>query len=586
MLRPNRQILFTFAALACLAWPRSIAAQSGFSDDFEAPTFNPFWTVTQQQGGAVSLCTGQNHTPGGKQSACFSAFDVAGQKGLSLQHQFISPTSGDFSVWFYDSLQTYYNFLHLNSSAGPSVFVGTQDFDPSCYSAALDTSAGRIGPNANCGPFPQASTTPLLRSIGWHKFEINVANSSLSILIDGVQVLSVSGRYSFDLLTLESFGPEATSSTTYFDDFSLSTGCQLDPASLKVFADVPDSLDGHPTSIKATFTPTIAGNPETLANAARMCGFAGFDWIQTITTMPCVSPFHASFPSALEPQNICAANGSLTAPPAFNDPPPGGYTYLPGYNPFPFYYPSSAALSQEQFPGSCVNVAGTCIRLVSSDDLTLGFFDAPANPCLPGGNTLLFCGGFANSPGSFMGFTTSLVGILQGGSPSPTLLDSNGHPFQWSWTDTYNGTSGGIPTTFNTQPVDPGGTGGIRVVSIGNVLQTPPDVMCSATPDILWPPDGKSVQVTLSGTVTAGTAPIVPGAVDYSVMDEYGLVQPSGNISFDPGGTFSVGVPLIASRKGNDPDGRRYTIVVTARDQIGNAGSCSITVIVPHDQGN
>ncbi len=131
-------------------------------------------------------------------------------------------------VWFYDSGeqysdQTYYNFLNLgnsNSSALPSVFVGTQDFDPTCYEAALDTSSGRTGPNGTCGPFPGPATTNVLRTVGWHKLEINVAASNLSILIDGGQVLSAPGSYDFDFLNLEMFGPEASSANTYFDDFS------------------------------------------------------------------------------------------------------------------------------------------------------------------------------------------------------------------------------------------------------------------------------------------------------------------------------------------------------------------------------
>jgi hypothetical protein len=70
------------------------------------------------------------------------------------------------------------------------------------------------------------------------------------------------------------------------------------------------------------------------------------------------------------------------------------------------------------------------------------------------------------------------------------------------------------------------------------------------------------------------------------VTDEYGQVQPSG--SFAPGadGSYSFGVPLVAARNGDDRDGRTYTIVVGARDAIGNVGSCSTVVTVPHDQGN
>jgi hypothetical protein len=47
----------------------------------------------------------------------------------------------------------------------------------------------------------------------------------------------------------------------------------------------------------------------------------------------------------------------------------------------------------------------------------------------------------------------------------------------------------------------------------------------------------------------------------------------------------SFGVSLVATRNGNDQDGRTYTIVVSSKDTIGNNASCSAVVTVPHDQG-
>ncbi|HEX3416001.1 MAG TPA: hypothetical protein VHT21_06300, partial [Stellaceae bacterium] len=50
-------------------------------------------------------------------------------------------------------------------------------------------------------------------------------------------------------------------------------------------------------------------------------------------------------------------------------------------------------------------------------------------------------------PGSFLEFTTDLVGVVSG-FPGPVL-------FQWTWIDTFNGTSGGIGVLSNDLPVDP-----------------------------------------------------------------------------------------------------------------------------------
>jgi virginiamycin B lyase len=124
---------------------------------------------------------------------------------------------------------------------------------------------------------------------------------------------------------------------------------------------------------------------------------------------------------------------------------------------------------------------------------------------------------------------------------------------------------------------------------IGQVVltpPTPPSVSCTATPNTLWPPNGGSVPVTVSGTVTAGTSALAPGGTGYTVSDEYGQFQPSGSIALGAGGSYSFAVSLIAARNGNDKDGRTYTIVVNSQDISGKVGSCSSLVTVPHDQGN
>jgi hypothetical protein len=51
-----------------------------------------------------------------------------------------------------------------------------------------------------------------------------------------------------------------------------------------------------------------------------------------------------------------------------------------------------------------------------------------------------------------------------------------------------------------------------------------------------------------------------------------------------PDGSYSFIVNLEAKRSGQDRDGRRYTIVVSASDLSGNSTSTSVLVTVPHDQ--
>jgi len=187
-----------------------------------------------------------------------------------------------------------------------------------------------------------------------------------------------------------------------------------------------------------------------------------------------------------------------------------------------------------------------------------------------------------------LGFTTRLVGICNA-IPSQLCSSSGGASiplFEWTWTDTFNGTSGGVAKTYNMLPLDPGsGTGDIHITGLNGAPQVPPSVSCSANPSILWPPNGKAVLVTVSGNIAQGTQAIPSGGTAYAVTDEYGEIQPSGNISLGPGGAYSFGIALAASRNGGDRNGRTYTISVTGRDQIGNIWFCSAVVAVPHDQG-
>jgi VCBS repeat protein len=114
---------------------------------------------------------------------------------------------------------------------------------------------------------------------------------------------------------------------------------------------------------------------------------------------------------------------------------------------------------------------------------------------------------------------------------------------------------------------------------------TPPVITLSATPKILWPPNGRLAPVTLSGTITDTGSGVNGGTAEYAVRDEYGEVQPFGKIALlDSAGNYSFTILLRAGRRGNDLNGRQYTIRVSAKDNAGNRGVRWATVTVPHNQ--
>jgi hypothetical protein len=200
-----------------------------FTDGFEGTSFNPFWTLTQQLG-TITLSTDETFT--GSQSAKFTA-GSGGQRNLFLTHTFSSEMVGTVSVYFFDAApgeQTLYEKLSLSDSQnGTDANVGTQDFDAFCYSAAI----GAAGPNANCGQFPQESTTDVMRTEGWHLLSITAGLTDSFISIDGNQVFNLPGPFTFDTVQLEMFGPGfRPNAVAYFDDFSITSSTVPEPRNL------------------------------------------------------------------------------------------------------------------------------------------------------------------------------------------------------------------------------------------------------------------------------------------------------------------------------------------------------------------
>lgn len=119
----------------------------------------------------------------------------------------------------------------------------------------------------------------------------------------------------------------------------------------------------------------------------------------------------------------------------------------------------------------------------------------------------------------------------------------------------------------------------VRIVEVDTA---PPVIDVTVDKTVLWPPNGKNHTVLVTGSSTDDGSGV--GSVTWALSDSYGEI--SGGGSLPSGGSFSLPIVLPASRRGNDPNGRVYTITITATDGAGNTGTRTVQVTVPHDQGH
>jgi hypothetical protein len=231
-------------------------------------------------------------------------------------------------------------------------------------------------------------------------------------------------------------------------------------------------------NITASFTPQFGIS---LAGAASVAGFKGFDWVSQIINLPSPSPYFAAADPCVisHPYSYSVSCASLSTPssayPAgIPDPPNGGLTYSNTAGRFPFYWTSSALVA-----GACLDPSIAAMCPVETA-YTLNFFDNPGDLCLPGGSVPLRAAEIAagilppscllgDASGSQMVFDTELVGISSTNTPIPLGFD-------FEWETNFNGTAGGTSQLDSVSLIDPGsGTGRVTLLSVDGVAVDTPE---------------------------------------------------------------------------------------------------------------
>lgn len=202
----------TVAALFLLA-TRASADPIIYTDNFEAATFNPFWTFNTGSG-SVSLSSGQ--VQGGSQAVRFDSVSSGLGKDIHLIHNFSAPVYGRASVWVYDT------GADVSSSNYLQLAVSNSQLNQSRNILAYDYDLG-LGQNGSVYYLntPADFVTAIDRTRAWHEFVIDTTPTSTRFQIDGQLVLSQPAGFAFDRLQFGMFGPSFRPAWTgYFDTFA------------------------------------------------------------------------------------------------------------------------------------------------------------------------------------------------------------------------------------------------------------------------------------------------------------------------------------------------------------------------------
>ena len=105
----------------------------------------------------------------------------------------------------------------------------------------------------------------------------------------------------------------------------------------------------------------------------------------------------------------------------------------------------------------------------------------------------------------------------------------------------------------------------------------PPGITLNANPSVLWPPNNKLTDVTISGSITDDISGVDKASITLMVDNA------KKEVSLDNNGNFRIVVPLLASRIGTEIEGKKYYINLTSSDNAGNTANASYAILVPHD---
>lgn len=116
-----------------------------------------------------------------------------------------------------------------------------------------------------------------------------------------------------------------------------------------------------------------------------------------------------------------------------------------------------------------------------------------------------------------------------------------------------------------------------------NTCKQPPIISETTTDQqIVSNRNNKLLTLTFTGSINSSIG-CTTNRAWYQLSDEYGEMNKIGTMELDVNGNFTVSIPVITSRKGNDKDGRLYNIIFGAENEVGTVFGGQQEVLISHD---
>lgn len=212
----------------------------------------------------------------------------------------------------------------------------------------------------------------------------------------------------------------------------------------------------------------------------------------------------------------------------------------------------------------------------SATETTTADNPAPAITCP--GNVTVECTGNCGIQASDPALAGFFAGVSATDNCSGVVIGNNAPSF-----------FGLGPTNVTFTASDSGGAQASCTAIVTVADTTPPTIIGSVAPSVLWPPNHKMVTINAAVAVSDVCDPAASFVLTSITSNEpdngLGDGDQPNDIQGADYGTADTSFQLRAERSGRG-NGRIYTITYTARDKSGNTTPIQLQVRVPHDHGH